>query len=72
LKEKYEKVLNEWYEHYRNAQKIIADICRGKEFDMAQELCKILKKEVCEERIANEELDRISKQLCSTQWIIFE
>ena len=74
LKEKYEEVLNEWYEHHRNAQKIIADICRSgsKELDMAQELCKILKQEVYEERIANEELDRLTKQLRSTRWIIFE
>jgi hypothetical protein len=74
LKEKYEKVLNEWYEHHRNTQNIIADICRSgsKELDMAQKLCKILKQEVYEERIANEELDRLTKQLRSTRWIIFE
>ena len=74
MKEKYKKVLNEWYEHHKNVKKTIADICRSgsEELDMAQELCKILKQEIREERIANEELDRISKQLHSTRWIIFE
>lgn len=74
LKKEYNKVLNEWYEHHENAQKCIVDICRSdsKDIDMAQELCRVLKQEVHDERVANEELDSIKAKYNSTRWIVFE
>lgn len=72
LKKEYNRVLDEWYEHHKNAKKCIVDICRSDSIDMAQELCKILKQEICDERAANEELDKLKIKYNSTRWIVFE
>ena len=74
LRKEYEEGLDEWYEHHSNVQKCIVDICRSdsKDIDMAKELCKILKQEVHDERIANEKLDKIKIKYNATRWIIFE